>query len=824
MASLSRLSFLACAIPLALLLGTTAGAAGQAARAHDESRVEVVVTLPQPPLAQAVHLDRALASTAVTRRRRLNLRAPASVTYLRTLARAQRSLQARVERTAPGAQVRWRYSVVLNGLAVDVPRDELASLSRIPGARVWPSLRYHALADQAVQLIGAPTVWGPTLATAGQGVKIGIIDDGVDQAHPYFNPKGFAYPPGFPKGQQTYATPKVIVARAFVPANSTWRYARTPFDPRYSDHATHVAGIAAGDFDTPTSGKERISGVAPKAWIGNYKALTTPTQQFGLDGNSPEIAAAIEQAVKDGMDVLNLSLGEPEVEPSRDIVVRAIDNAVAAGVVVAVAAGNDFDVAGRGSVGSPATAPGAIAAAASSSGRDGPPDVIADFSSSGPTPVSLQMKPDVTAPGEAVISSVPPSEGSWAVFDGTSMASPHVAAAAAILRERHPSWTPAEIKSALESTGDPVTASPHGREALATREGGGRIDLPRADDPLVFTSPTGLSFGLVQAGSQTASIAVTDAGGGPDPWNVDVLQQVSDPGVTLTVTPTVSAPGSIDVRLTVAPGTLQRDVTGFIRLTRGTDVRRIPYWFRVEAPKLGSEPFRTVKKPGLYKGNTRRGRSLVSSYRYPEAQAGVPTQLNGQEQVFRFQLARRVANFGVVVVSSGRGVRIQPRLVAGTDENRVVGYTGYPVNLNPYQTFGALEPVVGDVLPDPGDYSFVFDTPSAATAGPFTFRFWVNDVTPPTVKLLGRSGDNLLLRITDAGSGVDPRSLDATVDGVRRPVRWAAGRASIATGFLSPGLHRLVVAASDYQEAKNMEDVGPVLPNTRTLRTTFRVR
>jgi hypothetical protein len=92
------------------------------------------------------------------------------------------------------------------------------------------------------------------------------------------------------------------------------------------------------------------------------------------------------------------------------------------------------------------------------------------------------------------------------------------------------------------------------------------------------------------------------------------------------------------------------------------------------------------------------------------------------------------------------------------------------------------------------------------------------------VKLLGRSGDNLLLRITDAGSGVDPRSLDATVDGVRRPVRWAAGRASIATGFLSPGLHRLVVAASDYQEAKNMEDVGPVLPNTRTLRTTFRVR
>ena len=131
-----------------------------------------------------------------------------------------------------------------------------------------------------------------------------------------------------------------------------------PFDPAESFHATHVAGIAAGD-PTVVAG-QTISGVAPKAYLGNYKALTIPTPDFGLDGNSAEITAAIEAAVADGMNVINLSLGEPEVEPSRDIVVQAIDGAAAAGVVPVVAAGNDFEDFGYGSVSSPGNAPGAI--------------------------------------------------------------------------------------------------------------------------------------------------------------------------------------------------------------------------------------------------------------------------------------------------------------------------------------------------------------------------------------------------------------------------------------------------------------------------------
>ena len=84
------------------------------------------------------------------------------------------------------------------------------------------------------------------LPTDGAGIKIGIIDDGVDQTHPFFDPTGYTMPAGFPKGQLAFTTAKVIVARAFPPPGATWRYAGRPFDPEESGHATHVAGIAAG--------------------------------------------------------------------------------------------------------------------------------------------------------------------------------------------------------------------------------------------------------------------------------------------------------------------------------------------------------------------------------------------------------------------------------------------------------------------------------------------------------------------------------------------------------------------------------------------------
>ena len=213
--------------------------------------------------------------------------------------------------------------------------------------------------------------------------------------HPFFSPAGYVYPAGYPKGNTSYTTPKVIAARAFPPPGETWQYANTPFDPVFSDHATHVAGIAAGDYTVnAVSGRGPLSGVAPRAYLGNYKALTVPTNEFGLDGNAPEIAAAVEAAVSDGMDVINLSLGEPEIEPQRDLVVAAINGAAKAGVVPTIAAGNEYEDFGDGSVSSPGSASGAITAAAVTKS-----DQIAPFSSGGPAPVTLGMKPDVSAPG-----------------------------------------------------------------------------------------------------------------------------------------------------------------------------------------------------------------------------------------------------------------------------------------------------------------------------------------------------------------------------------------------------------------------------------------
>src|SRR5881392_4430205 len=96
-----------------------------------------------------------------------------------------------------------------------------------------------------------------------------------------------------------------------------------------------------------------VSGVAPRAYLGNYKVLTVPTPGVGLNGNSPEIVKGIDAAVAHGMNVINLSLGEPEIDPNRDIVVKAINAAAQAGVVPAIAAGNDFSDFGYGSVSSP---------------------------------------------------------------------------------------------------------------------------------------------------------------------------------------------------------------------------------------------------------------------------------------------------------------------------------------------------------------------------------------------------------------------------------------------------------------------------------------
>ena len=109
-----------------------------------------------------------------------------------------------------------------------------------------------------------------------------------------------------------------------------------------------------------------LSGVAPGAWLGNYRGLARGNHESGAIGSTVELAAAVDRAVADGMDVLNLSLGGPQIDPSADALSMALANAARAGVPSVVAAGNDFDSRGYGSISSPGTSATAITVAATS--------------------------------------------------------------------------------------------------------------------------------------------------------------------------------------------------------------------------------------------------------------------------------------------------------------------------------------------------------------------------------------------------------------------------------------------------------------------------
>jgi hypothetical protein len=250
----------------------------------------------------------------------------------------------------------------------------------------------------------------------------------------------------------------------------------------------------------------------------------------------------------------------------------------------------------------------------------------------------------------------------------------------------------------------------------------------------------------------------------------------------------------------------------------------------VTAPAL-AKPSRTLTKPGLYRGTTKGRPGRVAGYRYPEkpTEFGFATTLRGPEQVFRVRLRRPVANFGVVITSRAPGVRVEPRIVAAGDENRLTGLSALPFNLNPYlDGYGDVVLAAGAISPRAGSYDVVFDSGTPAGAGAFTFRYWVNDRTPPAVSLVSRTvtgGRQLVVQVTDTGSGADPASLQVSVDGREMVAgRFRNGRLAVPTSGLAPGRHALALQVSDYQETRNMENSGRVLSNTRELETTFVVR
>jgi minor extracellular serine protease Vpr len=641
---------------------------------------------------------------------------PAAQAYLRHLENEHASYRSWLAQNAPRAEIVREYKVTFNGMAVKLGGHAANRVAAGPGTQAWAfSALYYPTMNVSTGLTGADALWGASPSDAGAGIDVAIIDTGIQDGHPFFDCKTIDHHGPYASG----VAPGAI----------------NPFPTIINDHGTHVAGTVGGcvsdlfvvDPDGPITGP--ISGVAPGVTLHDFNVfpgIGAGLVAFGGSAFSHDIAAAIEDAVLEPVDVINMSLSGG-VNGPHDFLAEASDAAVDAGVVVAAAAGNAGP--GASTVGSPASGHKVIAAGASTNphfigipvevggmtfgaalgdfdnfgtvtavfsvttpangcsplstdftgkialidrgvcsfttkirnaenagalgvlvvnnvagdaiamGHDGTSpfptipaamlsradghaikptgtatidgtspsefitanaDILAGLSSRGPTPFTYLIKPEVTAPGVNVYSSVfsfgPGGFGDvqydFALFQGTSMATPHVAGAAALLLDLHPNWSPADVKSALTNTAARVVTD-HVNGAVdpgVMARGGGRIDLVAADSTPLTINPATASFGF-WGGNKAANAAldldVLNVSGGSLACSVSV----TGPSIVSASTGTLDLAGGDSASLTVtlaagtASDTPSGDYDGDVLIdcggTLGT-LLRVPWWVRID--------------------------------------------------------------------------------------------------------------------------------------------------------------------------------------------------------------------------------------------------
>ncbi len=243
--------------------------------------------------------------------------------------------------------------------------------------------------------------------------------------------------------------------------------------------------------------------------------------------------------------------------------------------------------------------------------------VPTSFSAGGLTPFGHALKPDVMGPGAQILSSTLPefAGDQYAILDGTSFSAPHIAGVAALLTQRHPSWTPDQMKSALMSTAGPSYADTSlTQEASVIVQGAGMVRVSTADKPLIFSVPQSLSFGYLTAGgganAKTIPVTISDGGDGAGTWTAEIQPQVASAGATVEAAPVTIGPGGsavMQITARAAGGAVQGDNFGFVLLKRGSDVRRIPYAFRVSRSSLLDAPVTTLKTSAVRRHADRRG-------------------------------------------------------------------------------------------------------------------------------------------------------------------------------------------------------------------------
>ncbi|ERJ11788.1 S8 family serine peptidase [Haloplasma contractile] len=359
-----------------------------------------------------------------------------------------------------------KYNYVFSGFSLEVPSNKLMSLRTIPGIKsIFPNRAYttsdfdeanivddvNAEMIYSMPYVGAPEAW--SMGYTGEGITVAVLDTGIDYLHPRL--------------QHAFGD---YLGYDFIDND------RDPMDEHY--HGTHVAGtIAALGF-----------GIAPDVELVAYRVLN----EYG-SGSTSGIVAAIEQGVIDGVDVMNLSLGSAVNNPDYATSI-ALDNAMAEGVIAVTSNGNNGRMHnGSGTVGSPGSSREAISVGATKVPMGDELEIIADFSSRGPVYSTWMIKPDVSAPGVGIISTYP--GGYYYIASGTSMAAPHVAAAAALVLQAHPEYLTEDVKAALMNTADelidPKTGEPYPHNA----QGAGSIRIVDAIKADTLVTPGSHSFG-----------------------------------------------------------------------------------------------------------------------------------------------------------------------------------------------------------------------------------------------------------------------------------------------------------------------------------------
>src|SRR4051794_12687773 len=319
---------------------------------------------------------------------RVALRSSEAEAHTRTIRDAQSVVIAELERR--GVAVTGATQVLVNAIVVATTRETAAELRKVAGVKyIVPVGKARPALDRAIDLMNVRAAWSAVGgdSQAGAGIKIGIIDSGIDQNHAGFQDPSLRPPAGFPKGDAAYTNNKVIVARSYVQMGLAPGYA---FDPTHRElaatsqpddysprdrmgHGTAIAMIAAGTRNTGPLAS--IQGVAPKAFLGNYKVYGSP----GVNDftNFPAVHDALVDALADGMDVVTLSMTEgdpstfdgpldnlPECGGVCDVYSDAVETAIKAGMVVVVAAGNDGNIGFRpqtlNTIHRPGDAPSAI--------------------------------------------------------------------------------------------------------------------------------------------------------------------------------------------------------------------------------------------------------------------------------------------------------------------------------------------------------------------------------------------------------------------------------------------------------------------------------